>query len=70
MLFRSFDIKRTPHSTRHTLISLLKEAEVLDTTIKKIVGHAGAMSLTEKVYTHLDMNILIAAVNKVIPENM
>lgn len=69
-LVEPFDIKRTPHSTRHTLVSLLKEAEVLDTTIKKIVGHAGAMSLTEKVYTHLDMNILIAAVNKVMPTDI
>ena len=31
---------------------------------KKIVGHSGAMSLTEKVYTHLDMQILVDAINK------
>ena len=54
----------TPHCTRHTCISLLAEAKVEPTTIKKIVGHRGAMSLTEKVYTHLDISILIEAVNK------
>ena len=36
------------------------------TTIKKIVGHSGAMTLTERVYTHLDVQILINAVNKIV----
>ena len=31
---------------------------------QKIVGHSGAMSLTEKVYTHLDVQILVDAINK------
>ena len=55
----------TPHHTRHTCVSLLKDAKVEETTIKKIVGHKGAMSLTEKVYTHLDMSILLEAINKI-----
>lgn len=58
------NIERTPHCTRHTCISMLSEAQVQDTMIKKIVGHSGAMSLTEKVYTHLDMQILVDAINK------
>ena len=33
--------------------------------IKKIVGHAGAMSLTERVYTHLDTTSLLEAINKI-----
>ena len=33
--------------------------------IKKIVGHSGAMSLTEKVYTHLDIQSLVEAINKI-----
>ena len=57
-------IDRTPHCTRHTCISMLSEAGVQDTTIKKIVGHSGAMTLTEKVYTHLDMHVLVDAINK------
>jgi len=42
----------------------LSKASVQDTTIKRIVGHSGAMSLTEKVYTHLDMQVLVDAINK------
>ena len=57
-------IDRTPHCSRHTCISMLSEAGVQDTTIKKIVGHSGAMTLTEKVYTHLDMQVLVDAIKK------
>lgn len=34
-----------------------------------IVGHSGAMTMTEKVYTHLDVKILIDAINKT-PEDI
>lgn len=54
-----------PHDTRHTCISLLAAAGVNQTIIKIIVGHSGAMSLTEKVYTHFDFNVLIEAVDKI-----
>ena len=39
-----------------------------ETTIKKIVGHSGAMTLTERVYTHLDILVLIDAINKIVGE--
>lgn len=58
-----FDHK--PHDTRHTCISKLTEAHVDQTMIKKIVGHSGAMSLTERVYTHLDIETLVEAINKI-----
>ena len=58
-----FDHK--PHDTRHTCISKLTEAHVDQTMIKKIVGHSGAMTLTERVYTHLDVEILVDAINKI-----
>ena len=58
------NINRTPHCCRHTCISMLAEAGVNQTIIKKIVGHSGAMTLTEKVYTHLDMQVLVYAINK------
>ena len=56
---------QTPHCCRHTCISLLAEAKVSPTYQKIIVGHKGAMSLTEKVYTHIDINLLIDAVNSI-----
>ena len=64
------NINRTPHCARHTCISLLSEAGIQDTTIKKIVGYSGAMTLTEKVYTHLDMRILVDAINKIVDPEM
>ena len=56
---------QTPHCTRHTYISMLTEAHVDQTMIKKIVGHSGAMTLTERVYTHLDIETLVEAINKI-----
>ena len=67
-LMEQLGIERTPHCTRHTTISMLSEAKVQETTIKKIIGHSGAMTLTEKVYTHLDMSILIDAINKTLED--
>ena len=64
-LVRQLGIDRTPHCCRHTCISMLAEAGVDQTTIKKIVGHSGAMTLTERVYTHLDIETLVDAINKI-----
>ena len=44
---------------------MLTEARVDQTMIKKIVGHSGVMSLTERVYTHLDIETLVEAINKI-----
>lgn len=62
-LMENLGIKRTPHCCRHTCISMLAEAHVDQTIIKKIAGHSGAMTLTEKVYTHFDIKELVDAIN-------
>lgn len=62
-LMENLGIKRTSHCCRHTCISMLAEARVDQTIIKKIVGHSGAMTLTEKVYTHFDIKELVDAIN-------
>ena len=64
-LMESLGFEHKPHDTRHTCISMLAEAHVDQTMIKKIVGHAGAMTLTERVYTHLDTEALLEAINKI-----
>lgn len=64
-LMKELGFDHLPHDTRHTTISLLAKAEVNQTIIKRIVGHAGAMDLTEKVYTHFDIQQLIDAINKI-----
>ena len=56
-LMEQLKINRTPHCCRHTCVSMLAEAGVDQTIIKKIVGHSGAMTLTEKVYTHFDIKV-------------
>ena len=56
---------QTPHCCRHTCISMMVEAGVEPTMIKKIVGHSGAMTLTERVYTHLDIEKLVEAINRI-----
>lgn len=64
-LMENLGLTQTPHCCRHTCISMLAEAKVEQTIIKKIVGHSGAMTLTEKVYTHLDIEELVNAINKI-----
>lgn len=56
-------MEHLPHDTRHTCVSRLAEKKVEQTIIKKIVGHTGAMSVTEKVYTHFEIKPLLEAVN-------
>lgn len=64
-VIKSLDINQdiTPHFCRHTCISMLADAKVEPTIIKTIVGHSGAMSMTESIYTHLDIQTLIDAIN-------
>lgn len=64
-VMKNLDMNHTPHDTRHTCASLLANADTNPLVTKKILGHSGAMDLTEKVYTHLDVSILIDAINKI-----
>lgn len=51
-----------PHDTRHTFISLMTKNGIDERIIKKIVGHSGK-GVTENVYTHLEMQTMLDAVN-------
>ena len=53
-----------PHDTRHTFISMMTEAGVDARIIKKIVGHATG-DLTENVYTHISLETMLEAVNRI-----
>ena len=44
---------------------MMVEAGVEPTMIKKIAGHSGAITLTERVYTHLDIKKLVEAINRI-----
>ena len=54
----------SPHDTRHTFISLMTQAEVDPRILKKIVGHA-TNDVTENVYTHISIDKMLEAVNKI-----
>ena len=64
-LMEQIGMEHKPHDTRHTCITLMTEVHVDPVMIKKIVGHAGAMSLTERVYTHPDIQALVEAINRI-----
>ena len=64
-LMEHLGFKHLPHDTRHTCISMMTEANVNQTMIKKIAGHSGKMSESERTYTHLDIEVLVASINMI-----
>ena len=56
--------KRDIHETRYTCISKLEDAEIYQAKINRIVGHTGK-TVAENVYTQLDIQGLIEAINKI-----
>ena len=56
--------KRDIHETRYTCISKLEDAEIYQARINRIVGHTGK-TVAENVYTQLDIQGLIEAINKI-----
>lgn len=64
-LMTSLNLNHTIHETRHTCISQLVMRGANQTIIKKIVGHKSIMSLTEKVYTHIEIQELLDTINMI-----
>jgi integrase len=61
-LMKALSLAHFLHDTRHTIISMPAELNVTPTIINRIVGHAGAMPLAERVYTHFKIQPLIGAI--------
>lgn len=57
-------MKHKPYDTRHTCITMLKNAAVEERFIKKIVGHKG-QGVTEIVYTHYELQQLLDAIDMI-----
>lgn len=55
----------TPHNVRKTCSSLLKRFNADTMYHKLILGHSGALTLTEKVYTKVDVEKLVETINKI-----
>lgn len=62
-LREALGFNHTIHETRHTCISQLTMQNANPTIIKFIVGHKAIMSLTERVYTHIDDKELLKTIN-------
>ena len=56
--------EHTLHDTRHTCVSLLANAGIDKRIIQSIVGHQGK-DVTDKVYTHIDLEVMREALNKI-----
>jgi integrase len=58
------NMNHLPHDTRHTTVSLLTKAGVDDRIIKQIIGHKGT-GVTQQVYTHIDLQTKLEAINRI-----
>lgn len=58
------NMEHRPHDTRHTFVSMLTAKGVDERIVKKIVGQAGN-SVTQIVYTHIEIQQLIKEINKI-----
>ena len=52
----------TPHDCRHTFASLLNNAGANPISVKRLLGHASGNDITEKIYTHKDLEQLRLAI--------
>lgn len=55
--------KHTAHDCRHTFATRLNDANANSTAIKNIIGHS-TFEITEKIYTHKDVEILRKEIEK------
>lgn len=55
----------TPHVTRHTFASACRKQGIDPLVTKRLMGHAKNNDVTEDVYTHVDLDMLVKAINAV-----
>ena len=61
-LMKALDMEHLPHDGRHTFASMADSAGMNKTAVKMIMGHS-SKDITERVYTHKDVEELIQNVN-------
>lgn len=57
-----FEMTHKPHDCRHTFATLMDNADANKLSIKRIMGHA-SKDITDKVYTHKDIEQLLKAID-------
>ena len=63
-IMKHLQMSHLPHDCRHTTATMLDNAGVSSTTVKKILGHS-ASDVTERVYTHKTYKQLVEAIDKI-----
>lgn len=58
--------KFTPHVTRHTFASACHKQGVDKLLVKRLMGHSKGEDVTERVYTHVDIEQLVNAISAII----
>ncbi len=61
-VMNELELEYTPYDCRHTFISMMKKADADALYLKRIVGHADK-NVTDKVYTHTDIEQLQSIIN-------
>lgn len=63
-IMKQFNMSHTPYDGRHTFITRMKKAKADDYLLKRIIGHS-IQDITEKVYTHREIEELINEILKI-----
>jgi integrase len=61
-IMEQLEMEHKPHDCRHTFATLMDNAGANKVAIKRIMGHA-SQDITDKVYTHKDIDQLLAAID-------
>lgn len=61
-LLNKLNMVHTPHDCRHTFVTMMTSVGADSVALRQIVGHAGK-DVTEKVYTHLPLEVLKANID-------
>lgn len=62
-IMEQLGLEHKPHDCRHTFATMMDNADANKLAIKRIMGHA-SKDITDKVYTHKDIEQLLIAIDK------
>jgi len=62
LIMEQLQLEHKPHDCRHTFATLMDNAGANKLSIKRIMGHASS-DITDKVYTHKDIEELKKAID-------
>ena len=63
-IMKKLGMEHKPHDARHTFITIAKRCQLDEYIIKLIVGHKIA-DITEKIYTHRDLELIKNEMEKI-----